>query len=352
MDTNIWTERTLRIVNKTIWSTTSVFNKPRVDVLHHKDPSETPEITEFIHRCNGPAFIEPEWGYVISGNGVLLEDSLLPNFVFPKSPWRIACPSFTKFSQTRDSKHKKVLRLERAISLRHFWEWNYYHFYLDTLGKLSLIDAAGIDRSIPLVLGRYAHQLPFVKQVISMGGLKDRNWILPTDEYVQADEIYYCRTGQNYKRRLDFLLDEMGAPNRLVEFADRIFLSRGKNSTRHITNIDQVEAAVKKHGFRVVTTEGLSIAEQIDLFSKARHLISIHGAGITNIIFRRDAPLSVLELHSPGYLNFDFRRICQESGYAWDHLSGPAEPGHFQHANFFIDVEALQQKIETMVQQG
>ena len=38
-------------------------------------------------------------------------------------------------------------------------------------------------------------------------------------------------------------------------------------------------------GFETVYTEELSFAEQVRLFSETRCLVSIHGAGLTNLMF-------------------------------------------------------------------
>ena len=42
---------------------------------------------------------------------------------------------------------------------------------------------------------------------------------------------------------------------------------------------------LKKHKFRKVYLEQMTIMEQVQLFRKASHVIAAHGAGLTNVLF-------------------------------------------------------------------
>lgn len=115
---------------KFLWSTIGIIHR-------YDDTATTCNEDGYISYSNSPAFIEPEWGYVFTENGHLLE-SLEPNFAHPKKNWRIAMPSPVQAYRAIQKK-EKVVEFSSVISLRHFWEWNYYHFYLDVLGKLPLL---------------------------------------------------------------------------------------------------------------------------------------------------------------------------------------------------------------------
>jgi hypothetical protein len=351
MNTPLWADRLIRMSGKTTWSAwSSLITRPHVELIHQRDIPGEPEGYEFVRRCVEPTYIEPVFGYAISGNGYLIEESLLPNFPYPKPPWRVGLASPKDFYKAQRGTGKRITHHSKVISLRHFWEWNYYHFYLDVLGKIQLFDKIGIDPTTPIILGRYAIELPFVQQVISQGDLKQRNWIVQDNNYVLADEVYYCRTRQSYKDKIDHVLDLMRVPNHLDRYSDRIFLARKRDGPRSIANMDHIEPIVREYGFRIIDTAELSIAEQIDLFSKVRYLLAVHGAGMTNMIFRRDAPMSVLEIHATTYVSEDFRNMCHEWGYQFDRLacfpSGSANP---QHASIHIDPLHLRQKIEHML---
>lgn len=65
----------------------------------------------------------------------------------------------------------------------------------------------------------------------------------------------------------------------------KIYLSRLKASKRRIGNELDVEKMVKLYGYQVVYAEDLSFEEQIKIFSESSHIISPHGAGLSNIIW-------------------------------------------------------------------
>src|SRR5207253_2838059 len=258
--------------------------------------------------------------YAITGNGFILEDSLLPNKTVRKRPFREVIPSFTEFQRfKRSPSPDNIIKLDRVISVRHLWEWNYYHFYLDVLGKLDLFDAVGLNSNIPVVVGDYFNDVAFARQITSTGELSGTRWIIPCRKYVLANEVYYCKTTRNYRDRLDYVLDRMhvqGDSGRL----ERLFLHRGRASTRNIENLSEVTALLDEYGFKPVDATDLPVSEQIALFQGARFVVSIHGAGNTNIIYRRGQPLGLLELHASSFLKHDHQRISQEYGYTWDHL--------------------------------
>lgn len=355
MDQLVWTKRLAKLTHKIAWSTWSnISNRPIIETIHQRadviGDQAGDEYGEFVCRSVGPLYIEPEFGYLISAHGCLLEESLLPNFPHPYPPWRVALPSPWAFANARRRPAGRVQHHRRVISLRHLWEWNYYHFYLDVLGKLQLFDKVGIDPATPLVLGRYARQLPFVQQVIAQGELQERHWIIQDDDYIVADEVYFCRTRQRYKDKMDYLLDCMGVPNRSNGDQQRIFLARRQGSPRSILNMNEIAPLLRKYDFQIVDTQELPVSEQINLFSKTGYLLAVHGAGMTNMIFRRDAPLRVLEIHPTNYVSVDYRNMCHEWGYQFDRLAClPDNNPNPQHANIYIDPSRLEEKIEQML---
>jgi capsular polysaccharide biosynthesis protein len=341
-------ERANKVMEKALWTAAGVRAAPfrRHDLdLASLDPPVRPG--EYITASDEPTYVEPAWGYAISAGGRLVEESLRPNFDYPGTPWRVAMPSHRSFRRAEPS--GRVIHLPEAISLRHLWEWNYYHFFLDVLGRLSLFDAAGLSDSIPLVVGRYVMELPFAQQAIAVGALGRRTWVIQDHQYVRADRLYFCRTQRGFRDRIGYLLEQLGLPGSEGR-NDRIFLTRGASALgRKIVNSADVEKVLAAHGFVTVDTAAIPFEQQMDIFANARYLVAIHGAGITNIIFRGSNPLSVLELSASTFYNLDFAGISQECGYRWDHLTGPPAEGKAIHADFHIDVGQLELKLEEML---
>jgi len=67
-----------KMTSKAFWSVSNAISQPDIRDIHRR--AEGPEPGEFVCATNGKAFIEPQWGYVITDNARLVEASLYPNF--------------------------------------------------------------------------------------------------------------------------------------------------------------------------------------------------------------------------------------------------------------------------------
>jgi len=341
-------ERTKKLAFKARWTVQSLRqsqDRQHYKRIYHQRSGIRDDRFDSVFVYDGPAIIEPKYGYIVSRGGYLIEDSLVPNLGEPLQPWRHSMPDPSDFKSVVRRENGRVQHYPVVISLRHLWEWNYFHFYNDVLSRIQLFDSIGIDPSTPLALGNYADDVPFVKQIIKIGGLADRNWILPGHNYISADKIYYARIQRTWREKFAPTVAMMRLPTPDAKSEQRIFVTRPLTATRRILNLDEIEPVLKKHGFETVDTSGLPVAEQIKLFSQTRHLIAIHGAGIVNVIYRDGAPLSLLELRPDVYWTDDMQEICEQYGYQSTTLTGRSEGESAQHANFRINPNELEQKI-------
>jgi len=335
---------------------------PKIDVLHERpDGRPYQDIwpgPEFVHRIEGPVYIEPIYGWIIAESGVLVQESMPIQCTMKqvreswKQAWRLGMPSVLESKRARNEP-SRVTPVKEVISLRHPWEWNYYHFHQDVLGKLNLFRQAGVPTTLPVALGRYVDQQRFARQIVDRlypGGAGALVPDLANRTFVRADVVYYCRTLQTYRERMDHVLDLLAVPVPVEKGGRRIFLTRRPPANRTAANLDEVESVASEFGFDVVDTVQLSIADQIQIFNETRFLIALHGAGLTNTIYRRGAPLSVLELHSDNYVSADMKNISADYGYAHDRLSGPTTTSKkAQHDNYMIDPGQLRQRIRKML---
>lgn len=351
MNLERWRERAEKVASKAIWSGLALTARPpRIETVQQRASTDGGSGLEVVRRCLGPSYVEPTWGYIIAGKGVLVEESMLPNFEYARAPWTIGMPSPRSFLAVRRNP-ARVVEVQTAVSLRHFWEWNFHHFYVDVLSKLALFEEAGIDRETPIVLGPYADELQFAREIIKIGGLGKRNWIIQDHgTYVRAEDLYFCRLKKSYDQRAAYLLEAMDHPGGDPDANERVFLTRPPTATRRLLNSPEIEAILHEYGFTTFDPSGVPVAEQIAVFSRTRYLVALHGAGLANILFRRGAPLSILELHGSDYNSGEFKTVSDDLGYAWDQLGGPYEDApHQQHANFSIDPEQLREKLLAML---
>jgi hypothetical protein len=79
----------------------------------------------------------------------------------------------------------------------------------------------------------------------------------------------------------------------------RIFISRSDAQSRRIINEDAVKEMLVKNGFSMVCLTDMPFIEQMRLFHSASHIIAVHGAGLSNLLFSKEA--NVLEIFSENH---------------------------------------------------
>ena len=82
--------------------------------------------------------------------------------------------------------------------------------------------------------------------------------------------------------------------------ARKLYISRRDAAGRRILNEDSFYAVLRNWGYQRICLGGLSVADQIALFASASHIIGIHGAGLTNIVFA-ETGCKILEIFPVTY---------------------------------------------------
>ena len=80
-----------------------------------------------------------------------------------------------------------------------------------------------------------------------------------------------------------------------VSKGERVYISRAHAPRRKVMNEDEVTEYLREQGFTIIYLEEHDFAEQISIMAGVRYLVSIHGAGLTNILFMQPGS-RVLEL--------------------------------------------------------
>ncbi|MCB1756161.1 MAG: glycosyltransferase family 61 protein [Gammaproteobacteria bacterium] len=167
---------------------------------------------------------------------------------------------------------------------------NFYHWMMDVLCKLDLLEAAGIrieevDHFIVSGLN-YAFQ----KKTLEMMGIAKSQLI----DLQYSLHRFHCENilmphipntmGRTMSIRVTGFLRRKLLPlsSRTSPVGKKIAIHREK---RGVKNRDEVKAVLLKHGFDVVQSENHSFEDQISIFANASHVVSPHGAGLANLVF-------------------------------------------------------------------
>lgn len=325
-------------------------SSPRIETLFER--TSNGKNLGYVKRVQGPSLIERN-GYVLTPSGHPIEDSLSFNDPQAPSPFWMGLPSLKSLTPSRFKPRSQMY--DSVVSFRHHYETNYYHFLLDVLGALELLDASGYASDGPLVIGGAVARTRFGSEILNTAGLASRNWLFQEDENIWAENVLYLRTYQQDRTRADHLLDLMGVPVPSTYGDERLYLARPPGGRRSISNSAEVSSLLKRYGFREVVPDELSIQEQIQLFQHARYVVGVHGAGLTNIIYRRGAPLALLELHSYSFVLDCYDRLCRQYGYSHDRLPCATEvprvgdDSGWGGSNLLVDVPQLELRVRGLL---
>jgi hypothetical protein len=83
----------------------------------------------------------------------------------------------------------------------------------------------------------------------------------------------------------------------------KIYISRSKAKMRKVLNENEISDFLKKRGFAVLNFEDFSFYEQMSIAFHAKVMVSIHGAGLTNMMFMKEGAVLELRKENDGHNN-------------------------------------------------
>ena len=194
---------------------------------------------------------------------------------------------------------------------------NFSHWLERNLLKLAVLEAAGVDDALPLLINDdlRGYQREYLRLV---GVPPGRLMPVPRGLVVSCRRVAVPVTLRNRPRMrlgIDWLRARVAG--HMVEPAtarDLVFVSRRDSNLRVMHNEAELEQALKPLGFTTFVAGEAPVTEQIRVFSRARAIVGAHGAGLTNLIFAPPGAF-VLEIATPGSAGMEeFRFIAGALG--------------------------------------
>jgi len=229
--------------------------------------------------------------------------------------WKLTLEKYlvSKFGKSIPSIH-----LDETVAVIHS-KWFNYGFWINSyLPRLiSLIES---KKTFKLLYPEHWDHIPYVKLVLDELPIEVIR--VPQDHQVFAKKLMLPQTRKwtssfeeksiQKVRELLMKIAQDKLPD--TKFPEKIYLTRKNRGNRCAENEEEVMQLLTKEGFEAITFEDYSIWEQIKMMSEATHFISIHGAGLTNLIFLKDGA-NVLELVNRQYAKkeytFPFWKLAQ-----------------------------------------
>lgn len=305
---------------------------------------------EYVLQIKQPVIIEPRSGWAIVGQRQVFAGSVPYDYCYP----------LPRLHALWSARRVRPTLFPAVVSLRSGDGGNYFHCFCDVLTKLSLLQSAGIPEHLPLVISRRLYRMDFFQAILRRTTLGNRTWIVQgPGDYVHAAGAYCLKPLPIDRSHIDRVLEWIQPPaptgnNR------RLFVNRSSKAGRGFANIDELRPILRRYGFEEIDTGQMSLDEQMQAFADARYVVGLHGAGLTNLLFRRGQPLALLEVFPPEIFP-PFKAaphyfwLCAQYGYAYDALRG--EPAGSLHdrlfdsrmLNFVVKPKVLQSRICRML---
>jgi len=306
------------------------------------------EFERVIPECRLLRFLDvlasPE-GLLFKGTKILPESFAFP-YHLDDWPFR----SVLKFL-AKNYGFRRRRPIEREVLwITDYWSTGHFHWLTDALTRLFVVRDRLSDFLL-LLPGSYKTR-DVVKTSLEAFGVKNV-------DFIENDEVVACR---------DLLLPSHTAPsghfndeairgvrNVLLSAygsaaagGERLYITRSRAAKRRIVNEDAIATILANFGFQTILAEELSFAEQVQISSRARYIVSNHGAGLTNILFMRDGG-SVLELrHQSDCINNCYFTLASalDLNYFYQTCQ-PQNPSADPHeAHLHVDPEELETNLK------
>lgn len=209
-----------------------------------------------------------------------------------------------------------------------YWSGNYYHWMVDILPRLSLLEQFEQLQRIPLILPKKLKA--YQKESLQLAGVSPERMVCLERGYYQVDKLYFpsylSMIGNTSKHAISWLRKRFLAQDTAQESSSKgyLYISRSDASIRRVINEDKIIEFLSSIGFEIITLGKMPFVEQIKTFSSAKVVIAPHGAGLTNIIF---APpnTTVIEMFPETKNQVDgcYWTIADTCGYNYAFLTGP-----------------------------
>lgn len=252
----------------------------------------------------------------------------------------------------------------------------YYHWMLDVLPKLGILEKVGIeldsvDHFIVQAKSNYQYASLLLcgvakEKIVSVNGpqhFRADTMLIPSLRNDLGEKVY---TGLGLGLGAwipEFLQSQMidGAEVQALrkKYGSKIYVSRSTRGSRNVHNEPQLIEALKARGFSVVEFENHTVSEQAGLMSMADVVIAVHGAGLTNVAYCKPGTL-VCEIFGD-YVVPCYWSLCGVAKLHYSQFMASSvesdidviEPGqkiqHLRDKEIQLDVEELTAYLDTLL---
>ncbi len=242
---------------------------------------------------------------------------------------------------------------------------NIFHYILDNYWKLLKLNFYESNSIIPSNINFFSaptKNSSYIQNLISAGHNQKNHRYFPWGHYLfkklyvpwikssfsssdGVQEGYHHRCfNSSYFNELSSLV--LGNEKQGIAPKLKIMVLREDASSRKIVNINEVKNILVELGYKIYNPSHFELQEQARVFNSASHVIGVHGAALTNMIWLPNSA-KLLELMPVNYQDLGYRGICGSKGInhhifpvqAFDNEVNLSKSPQFQ--DIIVDIELL-----------
>jgi capsular polysaccharide biosynthesis protein len=292
---------------------------------------------------------------LIDSAGVFITYKNLPKQVQEKtSIYKISINKWLYFILKTYVKFKNVFVYKKAVWVTDCWSTGYFHWMLDSLPRLL---ESIVKSETAIFLPANFVSLPFVIPSLEAMGFYNIKFMQANKYYLFNHLIFNTHSAPtgNYNEKTirqlrDILTSKLKDDS--INLGERIFVSREKAERRKLINETDFVSILENFGFSIIYFENYSWNEQVSICSKAKYLIGLHGAGLSNMLFM-PANSVVLEFRKVGDShNNCYFSLASALGHSYYYLQCKTNSVEVLNADFIVDKDDFQLLLETIFREA
>lgn len=250
---------------------------------------------------------------------------------------------------------------DKYLLIHHSWSGNYYHWLCEAILRIWVVKDTISE--LTLILPEIGKNHDFVMSSLEPFQFKNIFYV-PPNKSLRVENLCMPQMKPVVDSYFKDILKDIGSFYRRyalkikgidLDLGERIYISREKAQRKKIVNECDFESLLTKFNFKIINNEDYSFWEQVAIYSKAKYLISIHGSGLTNMLFMCENS-SVLEFHKRITNEKDWHSRAfwyQADALDFNYYQQVCDPtdimSDYFNANLIVDITTFEKNLKEML---
>lgn len=279
----------------------------------------------------------------ITNSGVALRGfRLIKNSVFPN----VLLFEFYKYSLFKKITEKKItFNKGNYLIIHNHWSTGYHHWVTEALVRLFKVDSRNYDLIIPENYPEFAFESLKTFQFNSICKLPKKTGCFLPSVTIPPNPP----SGVYNKVELLAIKNHFFSVYGVSENPTKnIYITRKNAPKRKVENEDEVISVLKAYNCEIMDTSLLTFQQQVELFSQCKIIISIHGAGLTNVLFMQHKTHLIEFYKEKTFINPCYENMCNELDIHFHRIVCEGGKNKNTHVNF-TDLIVNKHKLEEVL---